>query len=50
MKVVEWIKHRREKRIRTSNVKAEYDKLELANPALFDKYFSENLEVFQRHL
>ena len=50
MKVVDWIKHRREKRIPSNNVKAEYDKLGLTNPALFDKYVSENLEVFQRHL
>ena len=48
--MVDWIKHRREKRIPTNNVKAEYYKAAVDNPAVFDKYVSENLEAFQRHL
>ena len=47
---LEWIKCRREKGIPTAGAKAEYDKLEGTNPQIFDKYVSESLQVFHRHL
>ena len=48
--VVDWIKSRREKRVPAGSAKAEYDKLEQTSSQLFDKYVSENLDVFQSHL
>ena len=48
MKLVEWIKSRREKRIPISGGKAEYEKLK--GSALFDPYILEYFDVFQRHL
>ena len=45
MKVVDWIKSRREKRVPAGSAKAEYDKLEQTSPQLFDEYVSENFDL-----
>ena len=53
LKLVEWIKSRRKKRIPISGGKAEYGKLEpagYAQHALFDLYIFDNFDAFQGHL